>query len=480
MRSLSLVLSTACALIALLNWLNNLRKSFALREPFYFERLAPRDTTARFSVVDQSLFLFARSQHCEPRRFLFAQQRIVMKGLISAALVAIFLLLGCSAIGDRGNSASPPTDVALVPGDGSVTVTWTMQPGVEYWLFYGPTGFISTSNWTDPSVGGQVIRGATSPTVLSGLPNGVTYSVTINGRTDGGPGGDGSPSLSAIPRLAGGTWAVEPPVAGAPDLHGVLYTSVLVAAGSGGGLYSSVGAANWTALSNPAVPANANLNAVVYGGSYLAVGASGIILNSPDAITWTQEAVGNTSNELMAIATNGGGAYVAVGRSGTVLFSIDGLNWSAPIATPAGSVDLHGVIVGNGMWVVVGAGGTVLTSPDGLTWTLGNSNTVQNLNGIARGSIEFVAVGDGGAIVTSPDGLSWTALSPISVAKLNAVTAGAQFVAVGDAGGIFTSADDGATWQSRTSGTSSNLYAISRWGSGYAVVGAAGTNLLAQ
>ena len=79
-----------------------------------------------------------------------------MKALLRAAMVATFLFLaGCGVIADKGSSASPPTDVAVVPGDGSITITWTMQPNVEYWLFYGPTAFISTSNWTDPSIGAR-------------------------------------------------------------------------------------------------------------------------------------------------------------------------------------------------------------------------------------------------------------------------------------------------------------------------------------
>ena len=400
-----------------------------------------------------------------------------MKALLGAVVVATIFLFGCSAIGDKGNSASPPTDVALVPGDGNITVTWTMQPGVDYWLFYGPTSSISTSNWTDSNVGGQVIQGAVSPTVLSGLTNGVIYSVTINGRTDGGPGGNGSPSLSAIPRPAGGVWTVETPIPGAGDLHSIIYTGILLAAGSGGGLFKTADALNWSALTNPAAPAN--LNAVIYGGSYLAVGAGGVILYSADVDTWTQVAVGNTANELMAIATNGAGAYVAVGRGGTVMFSADAQTWSAPVATPAGSTDLHGVIYANGMWVAVGDGGTVLTSPDGSTWSPGNSNTAQNLKGITHATVAFVAVGDSGTIVTSADGVTWTTRAPVSGSNLNAVTAGAQFVAVGDAGVILTSAD-GATWQVQTSGTSSNLFGVAARGSGYSAVGAAGANLIAH
>lgn len=400
-----------------------------------------------------------------------------MKALLCAAMVATLFLAGCGVVSDKGSSASPPADVAVVAGDGIITVTWTMQPDVEYWLFYGPTAFISTSNWTDPSVGGQVIRGATSPTVLSGLQNGVTYSITINGRTNGGPGGNGSPSLSAIPRPAGGTWIVETPITGSPDLHGVAATSVLVAAGSGGSLFSSADDVNWTSLANPAAPAN--LNAVVYGGAYVAAGANGVILYSPDTITWTQVAAGITSNEITALATNGAGAFVAVGKSGTVMFSADGQTWSAPIATPAGNVDFHSVILGNGLWTAVGDGGTIVTSPDAVTWTLGTSNTAQNLRGITRGSVEFVAVGDSGTVVISADGVSWISLPAITGTNLNAVTAGQQFVAVGDSGVIFTSID-GTTWLSQSSGTSSNLYSVAARGSGYSVVGAAGTNLIAN
>ena len=136
------------------------------------------------------------------------------------------------------------------------------------------------------------------------------------------------------------------------------------------------------------------------------------------------------------------------------------------------------MLSGDSQWVAVGDGGRVLTSPDGTTWSLGTSNTPQNLQGITRGSTVFVAVGDSGTVITSVDGVSWTAQS-ISGTNLNAVTAGAQFVAVGDNGVIFTSVD-GTTWLPQSSGTSSNLYAVTRRGSGYSAVGAAGTNLIAN
>jgi hypothetical protein len=397
---------------------------------------------------------------------------------VLAAVMVSFLLAGCNQW-SKGSSAAPPTDVKAVPGDGVIVVTWTMASNVEYWLFYGPTPGITTTNWTDPGRGAQVIRGATSPAVFSGLVNGTTYSFTINGRTDGGPGGDGSPSISAVPRLAGAAWTVGGPIAGLSDLHGVTYGAVLVAAGAGGALLSSPDGTTWTAPTNPAFPAN--LNAVLYGGNYLAAGAGGVMLFSADATTWIQEAVGNTANELTALASNGSGGYVAVGKGGTIVFSTDGQTWSAPI-TAAGGVDLYGVTYGNGMWIAVGDVGTLLTSADGTTWIAGASNTVLKLKGVTHGVSSstgtnlFVAVGAAGTVIASSDGVTWTALPPITGSDLNAVTYGRQFVAVGDTGSIFTSTD-GTSWQVQTSGTSSNLNAVTPTPSGFFAVGAAGTNV---
>jgi len=117
-------------------------------------------------------------------------------------LAAILTGLLVAACGSSGNSADPPAQVDLVAGDGFITVTWTMAPGVDYWIFYANSPSISTSNWTDIP-GSKSVIGAVSPFVATGLVNGAVYSFTINGRTNGGPGGEGSPSVSAIPRPAG-------------------------------------------------------------------------------------------------------------------------------------------------------------------------------------------------------------------------------------------------------------------------------------
>ncbi len=399
-----------------------------------------------------------------------------------AAATASLLLAGCGNFSNKGSSANPPTDVNVVPGDGVITVTWTMTSNVQYWLFYAPTNLITKANWT--TVGGKALIGSRSPTVISGLANGTIYSVMIDGRIDGGPGGTASPSISAVPRLAGATWTVGAPLAaGLYNLNGETYGSVFVAVGDSGQMFSSPDGTTWTPLANPTAPVNLNA-AVYYGGNYLAAGASGIMLFSSDAVTWTQKAIGNTTNDLTALASNGSGAYVAVGKSGTIVFSTDGQNWNAPITAPGGT-DLYGVTFGNGLWVAVGSGGTLLTSPDAVTWTIVTSNTSTNLQGVTfgvnstTGTNLFVAVGAAGTLVTSPDAVTWTAPAPSTAINLNAVTYGGQFVAVGDAGGVFTSTD-GTNWQVQASGTGNNLNAVAHSATGYSAVGVGGTNLFAN
>ena len=53
-----------------------------------------------------------------------------------AAVAATLLLNGClGGAFNLGSSAPAPTDVKVVAGDSSVTLTWTESPNVEYWVF---------------------------------------------------------------------------------------------------------------------------------------------------------------------------------------------------------------------------------------------------------------------------------------------------------------------------------------------------------
>ena len=121
----------------------------------------------------------------------FALRKTPVKKLASlaAAFAASLLLSACG--GNNGSSAGPPSDFAIQVGDSSVTATWTAEPDVSYWIFYGPGSNITTTNWV--ASGGKVLTNVTSPTIITGLVNGTTYSFTINGRKSGGPRGEGAP-----------------------------------------------------------------------------------------------------------------------------------------------------------------------------------------------------------------------------------------------------------------------------------------------
>ena len=402
--------------------------------------------------------------------------------VLVVAILASLLVAGC---GSSGSSASPPTNVVAVPGDGIITLTWTMDSNVEYWLFYANSASISTTNWT--SIPGSIsIMGATSPYVATGLVNGAIYSFAMNGRTNGGPGGPSSLSVSATPRLAGTASASLPvpwvagTALGANDLRGLAYGAVFAGVGASGAAYYSADGTTWTA-SNSGVAIN--LNAAIYRGAYLAAGDGGTMLYSADAITWSPQKTGTTNN-LYALSTNSG-LFVAVGAKGTIVYSADGVTWTAA-ANSATTNDLYAVSAyGNSLWIAVGANGTMVSSVDGSTWTAVTSNTALDLKGIAYGTstataaVIFVAVGANGTLITSPDAATWTAQPAIGPNTLSAVTRGTQFIAVGAKGSIFTSTD-GTTWASQPSTTNSNLNAIVHAPYSYSVLGAAGVNLLAR
>jgi hypothetical protein len=434
-----------------------------------------------------------------------------MKRLFTGVLVilAVLVLGGC---GGKGGPAPAPTGgiTSVVPGDGYVTVVWDMSPGVDYWVFHAVTDgtSLTPANCNSFPYCGTSL-GAVSPKIVQGLLNGQTYSFTVSGRTDGGPGGPGTPSVSAMPRIAGSSWIPQASTGSTALRAAAQNGAVFVAVGDNGTIYSSTvdtingwtAVTTWTKLAASSLPAT-NLNTVVYGGSYLAAGAGGEILLSSDATTWTPQTSGTTS-DLYALATNGGGEYVAVGAGGTILYSNGGATWVA--ASKPTSNALYGVTYAGGIFVAVGAGGTLLTSGDGANWTLQPvaSNPLLDLKGITYGTAydatgtgtsTFVAIGAAGALVTSTDGgASWTAQTPISTGPaLNAVTYGKQFVAVGNNGAIFTSADSLA-WlpQTSTPATSDNLFAVVSYANsyhdylgvasvGYSAIGASGRDLTAN
>lgn len=403
--------------------------------------------------------------------------------LLIAALAISAMLSSCNK---SSVSADAPPDFKAIPGDASVTLVWTAAPDVEYWLFYGAGSGITSTNWA--SNGGKAVINVKSPYTISGLVNNNTYSFTMNGRKNGGPGGAGAPTQVVQPRFAGTVWTTAAAL-GTGKLSGIsaLSTSNVIV-GAGGTIFTSAGGAAATAQTNPSAPAD--LNAVTYATlGFVTVGAAGTVVLSVDGITWTSKTSGTVA-DLYGVTTPGAGSYVAVGAAGTIIFSADGSTWTT--RTSATTQALYAATYGVGRYVAVGAGGTIVSSTDGTTWLAAAVNTPNDLRAVALGTFLtttgtgttavtttsniFVATGAAGSLLTSSDGLTWTLRAPISPATINAVAFSGQFVAVGSAGNIYTSAD-GISWQVRVSGTTNDLNALARTSSGYTAVGAAGTNL---
>jgi hypothetical protein len=396
-----------------------------------------------------------------------------------AAVVLILVVTACG--GGAGDSAPAPDGFTVTSRNGQAIVTWTASPGVQYWLMYAQTA--TPIDMKNPPGNRVWATNITSPYVLTGLVNGVSYSFAMNARTGGGKGGNQTASKTVVPGYAGSTWIAGTSTLG--TMRGVASDATLnyVAVGAGGAIYKGLEDVSQGVTGmvwNTVTPvANINFNAATYAFSkFIAVGdsSSNNIYTSADLATWTAAATPVTS-KLNAIASNGT-TVVAVGDLGTLFSSLDGSNWTAITALP-GTPNLYGVsYAAAGYWVVVGQNGFISTSPDLATWTTRYS-TGPTLRGVTANSANvFVAVGDSGAFVKSADGITWTAQTAISTADLNAVsTDSAQFITVGQGGAIYTSLD-GSSWVAATSSSNTNdLTAVVGTVNKYVAVGAAGANI---
>jgi photosystem II stability/assembly factor-like uncharacterized protein len=371
-----------------------------------------------------------------------------VKKLIYLLIVAMVtsMLGGCL---DNGSSAPPPTNIIPIAGDGRVMLTWTGDPGVDYWLFTATAPSLTAFNWTGLPNARAFIR-VSSPFYLCSLFSGTPYYFAMNGRTNGGPGGDSSPTVSATPYDASANW-----VAPAPPTNGVPITANLNGVG-----YTSLTTCSYT---NPTSAA----------GSFAAVGAGGAIFTSTDGKTWVDHTSASTiSSDLYAVTgyaanqnypSNPALRWVAVGAGGVSVYSLDGNSWavgnpfnSNSLANPSNQT-LRSLTHVAGTFFAVGDGGTILSSSDGITWSAHNSPSVSssNLYGVTHGNI-YVAVGDSGTILISGDGNTWAVRTPtpsISSTLRQVASSGSVYVAVGNAGTIVTSKDSGATWTALTLGT---------------------------
>ncbi len=439
----------------------------------------------------------------------------VLKSLIT--LLAAFVISACG--GGHGSSAPAPVGgLQVEPGEGGVTLTWTGLSGVDYWAYTGQSSTIckncgnSANNWI--SLPGAQSRGwataVTSPyfftgnTIQTSLNNGALYSFMMDGRINGGPGGDATPSVSATPRLNGEFWYSNGARIGSGTVTGLAFgpklntanntfalTGTYLALGSAGAKYQSTNGLIWTPIVSTDTT-NWKSATYAFGGTtlqkFVGVGAAGALVYSNDLVNFTAKTLGN--QDLNAVASNTG-MVVAVGNQGTIVRSTDGINWSAAASVPNTS-DLYAVtyaiVPAGGLWVAVGAGGALFISDDASTWSAISSGTAQDLKGVASVvnvtypngifspiitptySYAVVAVGtatnNAGTVIRTTDGATWTRQA-LGTGNLNAIVASSalvptnQFMAVGDGGAAFTS-PDGVTWTPRTTTSSQNLTGLIR------------------
>lgn len=401
-----------------------------------------------------------------------------------AAIACAVALAGCYS---HGEPADPPAGgITATPGDQLVTLTWTPDSGVEYWLYWGPGTSVDVLHPIAIKLNVQ------PPYTIAGLTNGTTYAFTITGRKDGGPSGSPAPVATAVPRPDGFEWKIGG-AAGTSDLKGIAYGTVYDVVGNGGALFTSADGITWTAAAGnwAAMAGVTNVNDIIFtAAGFVAVGDAGLILFSADNTNWTAGAYAvppAAAQNLNALATNGS-RLVTVGNGGAIYYSDNNAaTWTAA-TVPAGTGNLYGVAwATTGNWVAVGAAGTILTSPDGGTWapvtTVAPAITTDLRSvGIILSTGIYTAVGLGGQVATSTDGVNWTTevITPNDLlAVAGSVGGTGLFVAVGRGGVIFTSFD-GITWTSRTSGTASDLLSIVNGGGQFVVGAQAGATLYSR
>jgi hypothetical protein len=374
---------------------------------------------------------------------------------------------------------------------------------------------------------------AATPFYFCGLLNGDQYYFAANGRTNGGPGGPSSPTISATPliapHIAGSAWSLNNPLS-SQNIYGVGYASLTTCsnnATSAAGSFAAVGKGSAIFTSNDGLIWNtptwntptslppgfdlyavtghaANLNNPGNPGlRWVAVGAGEGSVYSTDGINWYVGKVADPTLPSLRSLIQVAGTFFAVGDAGTILSSPDGIIWTAHISGI--TTNLNGVTHG-GIYVAVGDSGTILTSGDGNTWTaltsqtISNLTTAYNLRQVTSNGGIIVAVGDSGTIVTSINGV-WTEQQPLSgnpnlvavAAESQRVGASvdngtidpalgvvpyAQFVAVDSTGNAYTSVD-GKTWSSAISTSTSSLNALVSSGFGYVAAGNAGATAYA-
>ena len=208
--------------------------------------------------------------------------------------------------------------------------------------------------------------------------------------------------------------------------------SIVVAAGDGGVIRTSMDGITWTTRSVTEFATNMYFYGAAWDGTkFILVGEDynfsvsawvGLVYTSADGITWTQRYRGTTSKQLYAVASNGS-FTVAVGNNGAVLVSNDGISWSTGTVAGITTQTLDGIAWNGSVFALVGyagsnGGAVVFTSMDGSSWIDRSSGagvaSWQDLRTIAWLNDRFVSSGWYSSLRTSTDGAqTFTSTRPV-------------------------------------------------------------------
>ena len=285
----------------------------------------------------------------------------MLRRLRLAITLLTILLLGACGGGSKGSSASPPSNFQAIAQDQAITMTWNDDPSVQYWVFVGPPGTTPENFVSTP--GAYVQTNVTSPytfttttfnNVSQALINGQDYDVTINARTNGGPGGPSSAAIRVRPRASGSSWSqgtTSPLLNGnnantADDLLSVAY-----------GL--------------PLFNNNGTFQLNGQPGTFVATGANGAAQYTtldPTGVTFTYHSVSTgvaTGTRLNVVANDSALGFLTVGSSGQASYSLDGITWTPQVSGIASN--LNDAISLGGSYLSVGDNCTVVGSGSGGT-----------------------------------------------------------------------------------------------------------------
>lgn len=213
----------------------------------------------------------------------------------------------------------------------------------------------------------------------------------------------------------------------------------------------------------------------------VAVGDNGAIYSSPDGVEWNRR--GSFSTWLRSVA-HGGDQFVAVGEEGFIATSPNGLSWDRQ--NSGTTAHLNKVAWLNGRFWIVGEGGTVLTNSSTTTFvpvTVGVTNTLFT---ISANTNEIVIAGDGIVLRSSVDGSSWTQESDAGSPLLapmwpyySSLWDGRLFLLSGRTGmlveGFRTNSTAPLNWYSTFQPTRSWLWSVARTAEFFTAVGVNGT-----